>query len=129
MIKIYDFNYRGNCQKEADEQAAFVEYLRTAYKNTYGLVVVHIENEGRRTYGQAIYAKKAGQTKGASDILIPGNPAFCCELKRKDRTKSRVRPEQVSYLESAAQLGSFACIAYGYDAAVAAFNDYLRIAK
>jgi len=123
---IYGGDYRGNCPKEAEDQQAFIEYLRKVHKNTYGALVVHIKNEGKKTWGQIAYDKKHGQTTGASDIFIPGSPSFVCELKRKDRTKSKVTSEQVAYLDAAMKAGSFACVAYGYDAAVMAFNDWAK---
>ena len=126
-MNIYDSGYRGECPIESDEQSTFIEYLRKAYPKTYGAVVVHIENEGKRSYRQAAYAKKQGLNKGACDILIPSNISFCCELKRKDRTQSKTSQDQIDYLEAAEKLGAFVCIAYGFDAAQAAFKDWLRI--
>ena len=123
-LKTYDSGYRGDCPKEELDQSAFVDYLRKLYPKTYGAVVVHVANEGRRSYAQSNRAKKLGLTVGASDILIPGVVSFVCELKRKDRTKSRVSESQMDYLIAAHKLGSFACLCYGYDAAVEAFNDY-----
>ena len=126
---IYGGEYRGDCPKEADEQATFIKYLRTAYPQTYGAVVVHVENEGKRTYRQAQHAKNQGQNKGASDILIPVSHPFVCELKRKDRTKSRASDEQIKYLNAASKMGSFACIAYAYDAALQAFTEWKDFCK
>ena len=65
-------------------------------------------------------------TKGASDIIIPGSPAFVCELKRRDHTKSRWEDGQQEYLTAAQDAGAFVCIALGADAAMEAFNDWLR---
>jgi hypothetical protein len=48
-----------------------------------------------------------------------------CELKRRDHTKSKFQPGQEEYLRAAQQLGSFACVALGVDAAEEAFNEYL----
>jgi len=64
-------------------------------------------------------------TTGAADIIIPGNPSFVCELKRRDHTKSTLDPEQAKYLEQAQAAGAFVCIALGADAAMEAFRDFL----
>jgi len=122
--RAYGGEYKGHCPLESQEQAAFVDYLRKVYPRTYGAIVIHIKNEGKKTFGQAAYDKKNGQTKGASDIVIPGNPSFCLELKRKDRTKSKFSHEQETYLIKASENGAFACVAYGYDAAIEAFKDW-----
>ena len=62
---------------------------------------------------------------GAVDIIIPGRPAFVCELKRRDHTKSVWQKGQLNYLRIAQELGSFACVALGADAAEEAFGKYL----
>lgn len=62
---------------------------------------------------------------GAVDIVIPGNPSFVCELKRRDHTLSKIHDEQVEYLHAAKEAGAFVCIALGADAASAAFEKFL----
>ena len=74
---------------------------------------------------QAARHKAEGMTKGAPDVMIPGNPAFVCEIKRRDHTKSRWQDGQEDYLVTAKELGAFVCVALGADAAVNAFHDYL----
>lgn len=119
-VKIYDGGYRGECPLESLEQITVVQYIRKR-KPT----VVHIRNEGVRTARQAIRHRAEGMTKGASDIVIPGSPAFVCELKRADRTKSRIGKDQMRYLEQCATDGAFACIAYGHEQAIKAFHDWM----
>ena len=65
--------------------------------------------------------------KGASDIIIPGGPAFVCELKRRDHTQSKWQDGQQEYLDAAQRAGAFVCIALGYKAAEEAFGRYLAI--
>jgi hypothetical protein len=74
---------------------------------------------------QSAHQKAEGMTSGACDIVIPGNPSFVCELKRRDHTQSVWQKDQEQYLRTAQQLGSFACVALGADAAEEAFNHYL----
>lgn len=129
-IQIYgDLKYRNKkCPKESTEQITFVNRIRSLYPDTYGRIIVHPENEGQLIRGQfsAINKSRAmGQTKGASDIIIPGLPAFVCELKRQDSTLNKPTQEQIEYLEAAQKCGAFVCIAYGCDAATEAFNHYL----
>jgi hypothetical protein len=128
-IKVYgDFEYRDKkCPKESIEQITFVNRVRNECPETFGRVLVHAENEGKLINGQfsAISKSRAmGQAKGASDIIIPGNPAFVCEMKRKDSTLSKVSDEQIEYLLAANKCGAFACVAYGHEAAWQAFEDW-----
>ena len=125
-ISVYgDLNYRGECPSETLEQVTFFSRLRTWYKNSYGLIALHPRNEGLRTWAKAAFEKAEGMTKGASDVIIPGNPSFVCEIKRRDHTKSKWQDGQQEYLNAAKEAGSFVCIALGADAAWDAFDDYL----
>ncbi len=117
------------CPKETAEQRTFVNRVREKYPKTYGRIIVHPENEGKLINGQfsAINKSRAmGQTKGASDIIIPGIPAFVCEIKRQDSTLNKPTQEQIEYLDAAQKCGAFVCIAYGCDAAWKAFLDYVE---
>lgn len=122
-IRTYgDLTYRGPCPKEVVEQATFFNRIR---KTPYGLVALHIRNEGRKAYAQVQKEKtEGGMVAGASDIVIPGSPAFVCELKRKDHTKSSWQTGQQEYLLAAQELGAFACLAFGVDAAWEAFLEW-----
>lgn len=126
-IQVYgDQKYRDkNCPKEVTEQITFVNKIRREYPETYGAVITHIRNEGKRSVQQAMREKAEGMTKGASDIFIPGSPSFLCELKRKDHTKSRWKDGQQEYLLTAQKLGAFACVALGWEAAMEAFIEWL----
>lgn len=120
-----DVSYRGNCALEANDQKAFVSYLRAKHPKTYGTIVVHNRNEGKRSFQQAARFKADGMTKGASDIMIPANPPFICEMKRKDHTKSQWKKGQQEYLLACKELGAFSCLALGVDGAIEAFESYL----
>lgn len=74
---------------------------------------------------RAAKEKAEGMVTGAVDIVIPGNPSFVCELKRRDHTLSKIHDEQVEYLHAAKEAGAFVCIALGADAASAAFEKFL----
>lgn len=122
LIPVYGGEYRGKCPIESADQITVINYIREHCPN-----VIHPRNEGKRHHNQTTKQKAEGLTTGASDIIIPGKPAFVCELKRKDKTKSRVDPEQVDYLRESLQLGAFACIAYGFEAAIKAFHEWLDL--
>lgn len=123
-----DQSFRGKCPKETVEQASFFNRLRGEYPDSYGLIALHPRNEGQLIGGQfsAMVKQKAeGMAKGAADIVIPGAPAFVCELKRRDHTQSQWQEGQIAYLEAAANAGAFVCVALGAAAAWEAFEDWL----
>lgn len=125
-IKFYgNPDYRDKkCPREAAEQVTFFNQLRKLYPDTYGMVAVHNRNEGKKTVNQVAKEKMEGMVTGAPDVMIPGSPAFLCELKRKDRTLSDLQPGQLPYLMAAQELGAFCCIAFGWEAAMEAFEEW-----
>lgn len=130
-IRVYgDQDWRGKCPTETVEQASFFNRLRAEYPDTWGMLGLHIRNEGRRT-GRQMQSIKAqgGFVAGAVDIVIPGAPTFVCELKRADRTQSKWQPGQIAYLSAAANAGAFPCVALGAAAAWEAFEDWLLDAR
>lgn len=130
-VPVYgDQSFRGKCPKEEVEQITFFNRIRKEYPDTFGLIAIHPRNEQQLRGGQhsALSRHKAsGMTKGASDIVIPGSPAFVCELKRRDHTKSAWQDGQREYLKAAHGAGAFACVALGADAATEAFREWLSV--
>lgn len=123
-IRVFgDKDYRGACPAEELEQVTFFNRLRREFPETWGRIGVHPRNEGMRTMYGAMKEKAEGLTKGAADIIIPGRPAFVCELKRRDHTKSSITEDQVKFLLACQDAGCFVCIALGADAAWEAFRD------
>ena len=123
-----DVKYRGDCPLESAEQVTFFNRLRREYPDTYGRIAVHPRNEQQLRGGQfrALARHKAeGMTEGASDIIIPGDPAFVCELKRLDHTKCKWQDGQIEYLEATKKCGAFVCVALGHEGAWKAF-EYWR---
>lgn len=120
------------CPKESVEQITFVNHIRAQYPDSYGLILIHPENERKLINGQFSTVSKSramGMSPGASDIIIPGNPSFVCEIKRIDRTLSDITQEQLDYLYAAKDAGAFVCIALGHEASIDAFNQWLKIIK
>lgn len=123
--KVYDSGFRGDCPLESAEQQTFFNKIRREYPDNYGKMAFHVRNEGKRTKQQAQKEKAEGMTKGVVDIHIPGNPAFVCELKRKDKTKSNLPADEKLYLQLCHKAGCFACLCYGWEEAWEAFEDWL----
>lgn len=131
-IPVYgDLSYRSKiCPTETMEQITFVARIKEQYQDTYGRIVIHPQNEGKLINGQFQALTKnramASINKGASDIIIPGNPTFVCEIKRRDHTLSKLEDEQIEYLLACKKVGCFVCVALGADAAMEAFNKWMN---
>ena len=131
-LPVYgDTSYRGDCPTETAEQIAFFNIIRRDYPGV-GSTAIHPKNEEKRK-GKDFYKlkkdKALGLTPGASDIIIPGSPSFVCEMKRKDHTKSKWQKDQLLYLEACKDSGAFVCVAFGYEAALEAFNEWIDQVK
>ena len=124
-IKVYgDLAYRDKrCPTEVAEQMTFFNRLRRQYPDSYGLIATHIRNEGKRT--NALKERMEGMVNGASDIIIPARVPFVCELKRRDHTLCHWQPGQVEYLTAAQEMGAFAIVALGVDAAWEALQEWI----
>lgn len=109
---------------EGYEHLEAVEWVRQNH-HEIAKILIHPENEGRRTHMQAATSKAKGMNKGASDIIIPAGIGFCCEIKRTDGGDGGSK-EQKAYLEAAAKLGAMCYIAHGKDAFIIAFNEWLE---
>jgi hypothetical protein len=126
FLKVYgDQSYRGDCPTESNEQVTLFARMRKRWPDTIGRVAIHPRNEGKRTPGQVWHQKAEGMTDGASDVIIPGCPAFVLELKRRDHTASTWQKGQVEYLKAAHEMGAFVCVALGADAAIEAIECYI----
>lgn len=122
-IPLYgDATFRGKCPTEAVEQVTIIRRIREVTP-----LVFHPRNEGARFKQVAAKHKAEGATAGVPDIVVPGCPAFLCELKRRDIKQSTLSEEQEIYLINAIDAGAFVCVALGADAAWEAFNDWRKI--
>ena len=115
-----------NCPLEETEQITFVNWLSTNHPQ-HRMLMTHAKNEGKRTKIQADKDRAMGMNKGTSDIIIIHRIPFICELKRSDPSKGRPSKEQLQYLQAAHQAGAFACLCYGHEQVIRAFNDWLRV--
>lgn len=119
-----DLNFRGKCPTEAVEQTTFFNQVRKRWPDTIGAIAIHPRNEGKRTHAQTARHKAEGLVSGASDVIIPGAPAFVLELKRQDHTKSTWQSGQLPYLEACHSMGAFVCVAFGWEAAMQAVEEW-----
>ena len=129
-LKTYgDTSYRGDCPLEDAELMTFFNELNRLHPHL-ALVAIHPDNEGLvlgTGHQQHIKQKAKGAIKkGASDIIIVGNPTFVCELKRRDHTKSQWQDGQLEFLEYSLKNGAFVCIALGYESALEAVKDWIK---
>lgn len=111
-----------NGDSELHEQIKLVTWMT---KNA--IVFYAIPNEGKRTYGAGILAKKKGLQKGAPDLCIPmarhGYNALYIEMKRK--VGGRLGDEQRYWLEVLTKEGNLALMAKGFEEAQQIVIDYL----
>lgn len=89
---------------------------------------MHPVNESDIPVQYRVKLNKCGILKGASDwiILYPahGRPYMALELKRSRKRDSSISKDQIEFLLKAESVGAFACVAYGYKAALKAIFDY-----
>lgn len=129
LVVYGDSTYRGDCPKEAAEQATFFNQLRKHYPDSYGLLALHPKNEGKRSGGQfqqLARDKALGLSPGAADVIIPGRTTFVCEIKRRDHTLCSWQAGQLPYLEAAHKAGCFVCVALGWEGAWQAFSEWVE---
>jgi fumarylacetoacetate (FAA) hydrolase family protein len=65
--------------------------------------------------------------KGAPDVIIPGDPTLCIEIKRRDHTQSHWDKGQMEYLLAARDNGAIVGVALGCDAAMELINDWRAV--
>ena len=124
-IKVYGCQqYRGESAKENDEAMTLVNQVKKRYPN---LLFMHIKNEGKKTRSQADFDKAMGLLAGASDFVFLGSPPLLLEMKRKDHTLSAWQPNQQAFLLKAQDQGCMVCVALGWEAAMEAVEDWLKI--
>jgi len=130
-IKVYgNVDFRGDCPVEDLELMTFFNQLRIKYPDI-AKVAIHPDNEGLilgAAHNAHIKQKAKGAIRnGAADIIISGSTTFVCEMKRQDHTKSKWQDGQLDFLQTSQKLGAFVCVALGYEAALQALNDWLKL--
>ena len=111
---------------EYEIQKAFIKWCEVAtcrYPNLNK--VIHIANEGKRSYQTAAMLKAMGMKSGVPDLFIPV-PRKCwhglfIEMKTE---KGKASENQVKWIETLSSLGYKAVICHGFDEAVEAVKRY-----
>lgn len=125
MIRIYDSGYRGECPSEMVEQINSVGWLEKHYPDRWPLIF-HYPAEVKAKPQYMAIRRKCGVKPGISDIIDFGAIRGAFELKRLDKTKSKVSNEQIEFLESVDASGGFAAIVYGYEQFLLAYSEYIN---
>ena len=128
MIRIYDSHYRGECRVERMEQIDCISWLKYNHPERFGLVF-HCPGETKAKAQYMQLRAKEGVRAGVPDIIDLGKIVGLFELKRLDRTKSKVGAEQRAFLQAAADAGHFAAICYGFEQFKLAYADYLQFVR
>lgn len=117
-IWVFDSGYRGDCPKEETDQISYGLWMQHRFPN---VLWFHVPNETGTKSGPQFVEKRRrmGVRSGVSDnvILTRGINHKCAliELKRRDKTKSKVSKSQTDVLEEAIVEGHFGAIAYGLE--------------
>lgn len=130
MIRTYDSHHRGECRQEWLEQIDCAGWLQFNHPDRWPLIF-HVANEltvDKKKPGWAQHLakrQKMGVKNGVSDIIDFGVIRGAFELKRLDRTQSKVTKEQRDFLKAVDESGGFAAICYGFSQFKLAYADYL----
>lgn len=120
---------------EHEEQIAVINWAKlqpipgTSYKVKDFLIA--IPNGGSRHAIEAKNLKAEGVTSGVPDLqlIYPHCPFYglFIEMKRKDKSKARVSPNQKEWIEKLNAIGYRAVVCYGADEAIKEIKNYLEI--
>lgn len=123
MIKIYDSGFRGDCPSELVEQINCAGWLEVNHPDRWPLIF-HYPAEAKAKPQYMATRRKAGVRPGVSDILDFGEIRGAFELKRTDKSKTKVSRSQMDFLSIVDSTGGFAAICYGFSQFKLAYSDY-----
>lgn len=132
ILCYWDTEVQGKkCRLEEYEQIDLVSHFKHKWPNP-AKMSFHPINESKSAPQYRAKLNKCGILKGASDwiVLFPsnGHPFMVIELKRANKKDAAaVSKEQKEFLVNSKKLGAFACVAYGYKAALVAIEDYFKL--
>ena len=116
------------CPLESAEAKTFWAWAQ--YHHIAKEYLSHIANETKTSFANGKHLKDQGKRKGISDYILPypcnGKAGLWVELKRRDKTISKLTPEQAIWLDKMERVGYATRVAYGADEAIQAVEDYLR---
>lgn len=125
MIRIYDSGYRGDCRSERCEQIDSISWLAFNYPERFPLIF-HCPGETKANPQHMQMRAKEGVKAGPPDIIDLGGIVGLFEMKRLDRTKSKLSKDQKSFLQTSDDAGHFVAICYGFEQFKLAYADYLE---
>lgn len=127
MIRIYDSGHRGPCRIERCEQIDCMSWLERNHPDRYGLIW-HTPGETKGKPQHMQMRAKEGVKPGVPDIIDANGPIIgFFELKRLDRTKSRLSKPQREFLGRADARGHFVAVCYGFEQFKVAYAQFLSI--
>ena len=94
-------------------------------------LLFHIPNGGKRSKSEAARFKAEGVKPGVPDICLPvargGYHGLYIELKRRDKSKSRVSREQAEWINDLSGQGHMCLVCWGWEAAARTIEDYMSM--
>lgn len=124
MIRIYDSGYRGECPTEMVEQINSMGWLEKHHPDRWPLIF-HYPAEAKAKPQYMAVRRKLGVKAGIADIIDFGEIRGAFELKRRDKTKSKVSKDQLAFLEAVDASGGFAAICYSADQFMLAYSQFV----
>lgn len=124
MIRIYDSGFRGDCRSERCEQIDAISWLAFNFPERFPLIF-HCPGETKASPQHMQMRAKEGVKAGPPDIIDLGGIVGLFEMKRLDRTKSKLSKDQKEFLQAGADAGHFTAIVYGFSEFKKAYADYL----
>lgn len=116
-------------RSEDAHQIDAIAWLRYHYPTW---ITFHVNNEGKKSPGQANKDQMKGLLKGVPDILIIPDRTQCkygfiaIELKRAKKSLSKVSDDQKKFLSRVTENGGFAALCYGADQVQEAIQEALK---
>lgn len=124
MIRTYG-SQKGECRHEWAEQIDCASWLEHNHPDRWPLIW-HTPNEAKATANYMAKRQKMGVKSGVSDIIDFGLYRGAFELKRCNRSMSKVTKDQIEFLAAVDASGGFAAICYGFQAFKQAYVEYLE---
>ena len=111
-----------NYTTEIQEQINVVEYC-----DLYGIPIVHVPNESKRSITYGMQLKRAGMRRGFPDLYIPvpkgGYHGLFIEMKVG---KNKPTEAQKYWLQKLRELGHRTDVCYGFDEAIKVIKNYMK---
>lgn len=118
----------GVIPKEETEAINFFQHAQHIYK--FGPLFFHIASEGVASLHRRSLLKQAGLQPGIADYILAMPKGkyhgMFLELKRVKKSSSSISKEQSDFLLAVEKQGYFACVCYGWKAAIEAIDEYMK---